>query len=446
MCQELRALRQSIAAFAAGFDATALSPGDAAATAKLAAQIEASAASVKAIAAARAAEGKGWQQAGYRSASEQLADLAGMSPTAARRALDTGRRLAEQPEVASAALAGELSMEQAAAVSEGVAADPNRAHDLLEKAKNSSMPELNHEVAKVKAVHTDPEERRQEIQRERGIRRHTDLDGAFQAHLYGHPEHGVLLWRMIDPVRRRLNQMRRQAGLPIETFDQLDYDAVVELSNILTGGEGELCLRDLWDLGLLPQLDATALAGRTPPPTEPDPPAAPNVRSKKLAGSPIRIMVRVDLPTLLRGFPLAGEMCEIPGYGPVPVSVVRELLATQNPVLIGILTNGEQLLGVYRHSRRPNAHQRSALDFLHPTCAVAGCSASNGLQYDHRIDWAKTKITEYERLDRLCVHHHRLKTTKHWALVEGHGERAFVPPDDPRHPTRPRPPNERIRA
>ena len=35
---------------------------------------------------------------------------------------------------------------------------------------------------------------------------------------------------------------------------------------------------------------------------------------------------------------------------------------------------------------------------------------------------------------RLCHYHHRLKTTKGWALVEGTGKRDFVPPDDPGHP------------
>jgi len=39
-----------------------------------------------------------------------------------------------------------------------------------------------------------------------------------------------------------------------------------------------------------------------------------------------------------------------------------------------------------------------------------------------------------ELLDRLCRYHHRLKTTKGWALVEGSGKRDFVPPEDPRHP------------
>jgi hypothetical protein len=37
-------------------------------------------------------------------------------------------------------------------------------------------------------------------------------------------------------------------------------------------------------------------------------------------------------------------------------------------------------------------------------------------------------------LDRLCVHHHRLKTHNGWALIAGSGKRPMVPPSDPQHP------------
>jgi hypothetical protein len=40
----------------------------------------------------------------------------------------------------------------------------------------------------------------------------------------------------------------------------------------------------------------------------------------------------------------------------------------------------------------------------------------------------------FDLLDLLCEYHHGLKTTAGWGLVEGRGKRAFVPPDDPRHP------------
>jgi len=75
-------------------------------------------------------------------------------------------------------------------------------------------------------------------------------------------------------------------------------------------------------------------------------------------------------------------------------------------------------------------------------CSVLGCSASSHLETDHRADWARTHVTVLEALDKLCKHHHRLKTTEGWALVEGRGKRPFVGPDDPRHPRRKPPPGD----
>jgi hypothetical protein len=424
---------------AEGFDARCLSPGQAGLFVGLCAQIEASAASIKALAAARSAESNDWQLAGFRSAADQLAHEAGMSPGAARRALETGKRMAEQPEVAAAALAGHLSLEQAGAVSDGVAADPTRAEELIGKAKRVSLPELNEEVARIKAARTDQEQRWQQIQARRSLRRWTDRDGALQSRLYGHPEGGALLWQMLDPVRRRLIMLRREAGSANESLDALDYDALMTVASIAVGKSAELGLAELVDLGLFP--DAAGLTA--PPDSSPGPPAGgapvPAIPSKgrpgkKLAGSPARVMVRVDFDALFRGVALDGELCEIAGYGPVPVWVVKELIATQNPFIIGILTKTHQLAGVYHHGRHPNAHQRSALDFLYPTCAVEGCSATAGLQYDHRQDYVKTEITAFDLLDRLCRHHHDKKTYQGWALVDGTGKRAFVPPGHPRHP------------
>lgn len=423
-------------AYAAGFDAKALTPAQCDVVVRLAAQVEASAASIKALAAARSAESDSWRRDGYRSAAEKLADQAGMSPGAARRAMDAGQRMADQPDVAAAATAGELSLEQAAAVSDGVAANPASAQELIDKAKNSSMPELNAEVANVKAAHCDQEARRRDRHERRSWRRQTDRDSALQAHMFGHPEDGLTVWRALDPIRRRLIMLRREAGGPVERLDALDYDALVLLCEIAAGKDGELKLADLLEEGLFPQLDAEALAGRSQPPlfSTSEPPHPAPTRKKKLAGGPMKAMIRIDFSTFFRGVPLEGELCEIVGYGPVPVSVVKALIETENPVLVGLATNAKQLLGVWHQKRRPKAHERDALDFLYTTCAVEGCSARVGLQYDHRIDWSQTYITAFDFMDRLCPHHHRLKTAKNWALVDGMGKRAFVPPDDPRHP------------
>ena len=146
-------------------------------------------------------------------------------------------------------------------------------------------------------------------------------------------------------------------------------------------------------------------------------------------------MVKVDYSALLRGYPVDGETCDIPGFGPTTVEAVRAMIATGDPVLKAIVTNGKKVVGVVHMRRRPNAYQKSALDWLFPTCAAKGCATrACFLETDHREDWAHTHITVLELLDRLCRYHHRLKTTKGWALVEGTGKRDFVPPGDPRHP------------
>ncbi|MGH9279996.1 MAG: hypothetical protein ACRD12_18095 [Acidimicrobiales bacterium] len=153
----------------------------------------------------------------------------------------------------------------------------------------------------------------------------------------------------------------------------------------------------------------------------------------KRSSAPAKVIVRVDLGALLRGYPVDGEVCEIAGYGPVAVSAVRGMIDSGDPFLAAVVTDGEAVVGVAHLGRRPTARQRTALEWLYPTCAVEGCSSA-AREIDHRVDWAKTKITIFDLLDRYCRHHHHLKTVEGWALVPGRGKRAFVPPDDPRHP------------
>ena len=65
---------------------------------------------------------------------------------------------------------------------------------------------------------------------------------------------------------------------------------------------------------------------------------------------------------------------------------------------------------------------------------MQGCGVVSRLEIDHRVDWATSHLTLFDLLDRMCDHHQWLKTIDGWALVPGRGKRAFVPPDDPRHP------------
>jgi hypothetical protein len=146
-----------------------------------------------------------------------------------------------------------------------------------------------------------------------------------------------------------------------------------------------------------------------------------------------KVIVRIDWDALVRGATLDGELCEIAGVGPVPVAVVRAMVASGDAFLTAVVTKGRDVVTVAHLGRKPTVYQATALEWLSPTCSNEACTNPH-LETDHREDWARTKITLLPWLDRLCKACHRLKTRAGWALVEGTGKRAFVSPDDPRHP------------
>src|SRR5206468_2632195 len=96
---------------------------------------------------------------------------------------------------------------------------------------------------------------------------------------------------------------------------------------------------------------------------------------------------------------------------------------------------GVEVANLTHIGRGPSAAQRIALRWASPTCAVEGCNAVR-TQVDHRLGWAETHHTRLDELDPLCKPHHDRKTYDGWALVEGTGKRAMVPPGDP-PPSRP---------
>jgi hypothetical protein len=368
------------------------------------------AATLKALAAARVAEGARWRQDGQRSAAHELARATGTSVRDARDTLALGRRLADQPEVAAAARRGQLSAAQSQLVSDAAGADPAAAGRLIEAAGDGSLAELKDEAAETKArAGVDLEARRRAIQAHRSLRAWTDAEGAWHLAATGPVEGGAQIMAALGPMAERLFHQARREGRR-EPPAAYRFDGLVELAMSAhqagQGGEGSTSRR---------------------------------------RGAPVKLLVRVDLDAFLRGVAVEGETCELVGYGPIPLSTVHDLLAGGNPVVAAILTRGKALVGVAHLGRRPTAHQRSALEWLYPTCAARGCPAQAHLQTDHRLDWAKSHFTVFDLLDVLCAHHHRLKTTEGFALVPGVGKRAFVGPCDPRHPghQRPPPPPER---
>ncbi len=390
LSMKLSQVRRGMRQYAAGFNPALLTAADAERVRDDAAAIEKMAATVKSLVAARVAETSRWKKSGERSAAHELARATGTSVAQAKEALEAGRRLNELPATAAAARRGDLSLQQASLVADAAAADPGAESRLLDRSKSASLGELREECARTKANASDLEARRRRIHERRSLRSWTDGEGAGNLHLRDNPERVAEIMAGLEPAREGLFKAARKAGRR-EPADAYAADAL----HAVVCGRG----------------------------------AGPG---KGRSGT--KILARVDLPALLRGYPVDGETCEVAGCGPVAVSAIRDLIDTGDPFLGAVVTKGKEVVGVAHLGRRPTAHQRSALEWLYPTCAVEGCNALAFLEIDHRADWSKTHRTVFELLDRLCPHHHDLKTTENWALVDGSGKRAFVPPDDDRHP------------
>ena len=357
-----------------------------------AAAIENLAATVKGLAAARSAAGEAWKAAGDRSAAAHLARSTGTSVRHAGDVLESARRLEKLPALAAAARAGELSASQVAAVADAAVLDPSAESRLVATARSSSLAELREACGRTKAAaRPDAEARRKAIHAQRYLRAWTDSEGAWNLRLRHNPEVGAVVMAAVEALRDRIFRRARAEGRH-EPSEAYAADALVELVTGAGGGAK--------------------------------------------AGARAKIIVRVDLPALLRGQVGLGEVCEVAGYGPVAASAVRDLIDTGDPFLAAVVTRGEKVVGVAHLGRRANAAQRTALEWLYPTCAVEGCSSVAWLENDHRGGLAASHLTVLDRLDRLCSHHHDLKSLDGWGLVNGQGKRAFVPPDDPRHPRR----------
>lgn len=386
MCERLGEVRHAMEAYAHVLEPGLLSPAEAEAALGQVTAIGHIASTVKALLAGRVAEGASWKRAGARSPAEHIAKTTGTSVGAALDDLKLAEQLPSLPGVNAAARAGELSRQQAAAVASAASVAPEHEDRLVNEAKKLPLRELQAECGRTRAAHSDREALRRKHHRERSFRTWTDAEGRGHLHAQGPVEDVAQMVARIEAERDRIfRQAQRECrSEPAEAYG---FDA---LKAVLAG---------------------EATGGRV--------------------GT--KVIARIELDTLLRGYPIDGETCEVAGV-PVAVSAVEDIINSGSAFLAAVITKAERLVGVVHLGRRPTAGQQTGLEYIYPTCAVEGCGQSARLQRDHRVDWAATKVTVFDLLDLLCPFHHGLKTTQNWALVRGRGKRAFVAPDDPAHP------------
>ncbi len=396
---------------------------------------------------------------GDRSDAHSLARMEKISLSRAREIIDTGKSLAKHPVLTGHALSGEFSASQLSLVSDAIDVNPSMERNLIEKAAGSSLGELKEHCTKAKALATDPDERRRAIHRRRYLRTYTDTDGMRHLRAGANPEELAFLEAAIEDRRRHIFEDARRNGTR-ESYEAYGFDAMIQMFVDVYGGAGGASTPAPAPAGGAGgggggaggAVD-TAFGKRQAPTSTPAPAGGAGGLAVPAAGSPTptpaatstptpasraKIIVRIDHAALIRGHAITGEVSEIAGIGPIAPSAVIDMIESGDPFLAAVVTKGEEVTSVVHLGRRPNAKQQTALQWLYPTCAVKGCQSTAYLEMDHRKPWANTRITVLSLLDRLCSYHHGLKTRENWSLVAGHGKRAFVPPEDPRHPARQR--------
>ena len=215
---------------------------------------------------------------------------------------ETAKRVAELPATAEALRSGALSLSQAAAVSEAAVAAPGTEAELLELARSETVKTLQERARRVVLDSRGSVEERYERQRKlRSFSTWTDEEGMTAGRFRLTPDAGAAL---VNRIRAEADRHYRKAHKEGRQESPENY-AADALVGLVTGH------------------------GFVGDPT-------------KSKGT--EVVVLVSRESLRRGTvdPAAGEVCEVPGFGAIPVSRARELLA--DAFLKGVLVDGKRVM------------------------------------------------------------------------------------------------------
>jgi uncharacterized protein DUF222 len=347
------------------------------------AAIERLAVAGKTLMAGRVEDSNAWRREGDRSAAHFVARRTRSTIGDAVGLLQTAERLSECAATEGALRAGEVSVAQAREITAAAVVDPSMEPELLDTAANDGLAVLRDRCRQVKAAAcTDDVERYEQVRRARHFRNWTEGD-TFRASIACNLDGGARLLAGMRPhieaaFREAREQGRRE---PLEAYA---LDGLIRMAETSSSEPGSM------------------------------PPAA--------------IHVHVDHGAFTRGRAVAGETCEIPGVGPIPVATVRAL--ADDAILYGIVTKGRDVTTIANLGRTIPARLRKALEARDPECVVPGCSVSERLEIHHRIPVADGGRTSLENTARYCRWHHYLETHHGYRLDGQPGDWQWRAPPD----------------
>ena len=379
----LGAVVASVRSLVAGFEAEGLEALEAARVVEQCAEAERLLAALRVLAAATLEDKALWRREGFRSVAAWMASKTGSAVGPAIDTMEMAALLADLPVVAEAFRAGRLSEAQAREIAAVAAEVPGAEAELVEAAGKLTFRDLREECRRVEAAAaTDEDDRHRRVHEKRRLRGWVDRYNVGHLSARMTPDE---LARVMNEIDRRCGEIVEGAikGRWFESWEAHRVDALVEMT--------------------FPDGDALRRPANM-------------------------VHVLVDYEALMRGHTVTGERCEIPGFGPIPVTLARQM--ADDCILKVLLTQGVDVRAVAHGGYSIPAHLRTALDVRDPKCIVPGCDGRRRRQIDHRNTFSRTRVTKLEDLAHLCPFHHYLKTFCGYTYRGGPGTWEWIPPEN----------------
>ena len=373
----------AVRSLVAGFEVDGLDAHEAAKVVEQCAEGERLLAALRGLATATLEDKALWRREGFRSVAHWMASKTGTAVGPAIATMEMVSLLADLPVVAEAFRAGRLSEAQAREIAAVASEVADAEEQLVEAAGKLTFRDLREECRRVEAAAAvDEDDRYRQVHGRRRIRAWVDRHNVGRLSARMTPDE---LARVMNEIDRRCGAIAEGAirGRWFESWEAHRVDALVEMA--------------------LPDTDGPA-------------------------GPASVVHVVVDYEALMRGHTVAGERCEIPGIGPIPVTLARQM--SEDCILKVLLTKGVDVMSVAHGGYTIPAHLRTALDVRDPKCIVPGCDGRRRLQKDHRNAFGRTQVTKLEDLAHLCPFHHYLKTFCGYTYRGGPGTWEWIPPEN----------------
>lgn len=368
-------------------------------------------------AAIRVEETRVHEKDGHTRAGSWLAEITGEPVGTAIGGLETMRSAIKHSVVGEALSKGEISVAQAKQIASACEASPDEAPSLLDAATDLSFDQLKKRCDQVRfgsKSNAEEIDRYERLRRSRSCRTWVDHQGAGHLEAKMTPDALSVLRQCLAPFERQVLGQNPDRDEPRAAYQA---DALVAMAKAAITGAGANGADTAAGTADAAGADGAGGAGGT--------------KKRRRTTPQILLSIRADLEALKRGHAIAGETCEIPGIGPVPVEVARSVLG--EALLELVITDGTDVSTVVTDSRTIRKALRVALRERDQVCCVPGCNTSDPLEVDHYVtDFIAGGTTEASNLARICTWHHYVKTHKGWRLEGGPGHWRFVCPDDHR--------------